>query len=321
MCYLNNFDFVVVNYQKLKKLITQTTKFFILFTLLTTHLIANDYYSWVQSIHTTLGVPFDNDTTDDYIIIRPQYVLSYNHTKGVANWVSWQLTKDWFGDAPRYEGDFITDTTLPANMYRVKHSDYTNSGFDRGHLVRSEERTRTIEDNKSTFILTNIIPQTPDLNRGVWLDFEYYCEELCKKFDRDLYIYAGGIFHTNKTLKDEGKVAIPDTCFKIVFVCLKNSIIPIDTIVVKMPNINGVRSDKWTKYKSTIQEVEQSTGYKFTRSLTNIKENSIKETNPASNYIYDLEGRIWNKQTHILPKIYFQFNGFKWEKKLNLDGY
>ncbi|MFA6569769.1 MAG: hypothetical protein WCT77_00835 [Bacteroidota bacterium] len=52
-------------------------------------------YPWVTSIHTELGVPCDNDTTNNYIIIRPQYVLSYNSVRGVPNWVAWNLNADW----------------------------------------------------------------------------------------------------------------------------------------------------------------------------------------------------------------------------------
>jgi endonuclease G, mitochondrial len=45
----------------------------------------------------------------------------------------------------------------------------------------SEERTATVDDNKSTFLLTNILPQKPDLNQGVWLKFEIYCNDLARK--------------------------------------------------------------------------------------------------------------------------------------------
>jgi endonuclease G len=289
-----------------------------LIILFSSCLYAQNPYNWVHSVHTSLGVPFDQDTTDDYIIIRPQYVLSYNYIKGVPNWVAWQLNKEWYGDIPRYNGNFITDTTLPKGMYRVKHSDYTNSGYDRGHMVRSEERTRTFEDNISTFILTNIMPQTPDLNRGVWLDFEYYCEDLCKEFDKDLYIYAGGVFHHDSTIKGEGKVAVPDSCFKIVLICNRGSVIPIDTIAVMMPNIEGVRTDKWEKYKSTLKNIEQSTGYKFLSNITSIKENNEIYDNHYDNhhYIYDIEGKSWDANMPIKPKLYFQWNGKRWEKKI-----
>lgn len=223
------------------------------------------------SIHLELGIPRDNDTTDDYIIIRPQYALSYNKNKNIANWVAWELNALWFGDVPRYSGNFITDTTLPIGFYRVKHSDYTNSGYDRGHLVMSEERTATEEDNKATFILSNILPQRPDLNRGVWLDLENYCNDLCLDSNKELFIYAGGIFHTNNTIG--AGVAVPDSCFKIIVILdrgqkLKDVNVNTQVIAVVMPNIDGVMNDTWDKYNTTIRRIENSTGYDFLNNIS-----------------------------------------------------
>jgi endonuclease G len=237
-----------------------------------------DCYSWVKSVHTTLGVPCDADTSDDYIILRPQYVLSYNKNRNVANWVAWELNADWFGTISRHTGSFITDTSLPEGYYRVKHSDYTLSGYDRGHMVMSEERTKTEEDNMSTFILTNVIPQTPDLNRGVWLNFENYCNRLCLESNKELFIYAGGIFHTNTTI---GKgVAVPDSCFKIIVILergqgLKDVTVNTPVIAVVMPNISGVRSDTWDMYKTTEKRIEASTGYNFLSAVPETIQNVI----------------------------------------------
>jgi len=223
-------------------------------------------YQWVHSVHTTLGVPYDSDTTDDYIIIRSQYVLSYNKNRNVANWVAWELNASWFGDVARYSGNFITDTSLPAGFYRVRHSDYTNSGYDRGHMVMSEERTATVEDNMSTFILSNVLPQAPDLNRGVWLKFENFCNSLCLDSNKELFIYAGGIFHTTETIGSQ--VAVPDSCFKIVIVLeqgqgLKDVNANTPVYCVVMPNINGVMNDDWQEYTSSIKRIEASTCYTF----------------------------------------------------------
>ncbi|MEW6195959.1 MAG: DNA/RNA non-specific endonuclease [Bacteroidota bacterium] len=234
----------------------------------------------IQSIHVSLGVPIDNDSTDDYLIVRPQYVLSYNKNRNVPNWVSWNLDSSWYGTVERFNGNFISDTTLPADFYKVKHSDYTNSGYDRGHMVRSEERTKTVEDNKSTFLLTNIIPQRPDLNRGAWLKLESYCESLCKDSTKELFVIAGGIFHSDNKIND--KVAIPDSCFKIVVILNYGELLEsvsdtTHTVAVVMPNINGIRNDDWKKYSTTIRRIEQSTGYDFlssvSRSIQDVIEN------------------------------------------------
>ena len=227
---------------------------------------ANQNVNVSGNINVALGVPTDSDSSDDYLIYRAQYVISYNKNKNVANWVSWNLDKEWFGTVARHTGAFISDTTLPIGFFRPKDSDYNKCGYDRGHLVRSEERTMTEADNNSTFVLTNIIPQTPDLNRGVWLRFERYIEKLCKKEDKELYIIAGGIYRTQNTIN--GREAIPDSCFKIVVVLnkgqgLKDITSSTEIIAVVMPNIQGIRMDEWEKYRTTVRRIEGSTGYNF----------------------------------------------------------
>ena len=219
-----------------------------------------------NSIHLTLGLPTDDDPSDDYILVRYQYALSYNKDMNVCNWVSWELNSEWYGDVPRRTGNFLQDPLLPEGYYKVKHADYTNSGFDRGHMVRSEERTATEEDNRATFYMTNILPQTPDLNQGVWYAFERHLENLCKQENKQLFVIAGGIFHTKQKIND--LVAIPDSCFKIAIVLEKgqnlkdiNDRTPV--IAVVMPNIAGVRRDEWETYKTTINRIESSTGYSF----------------------------------------------------------
>jgi endonuclease G len=151
----------------------------------------------------------------------------------------------------------------------VKHSDYTNSGYDRGHMVMSEERTDNVEDNKATFIMTNIIPQAPDLNQGVWLSFEKYCNDLAHQ-GKELFIFAGGIYLSNNYIND--KVAISDSCFKIVVVMesgqtLKEVNSNTQVVAIVMPNIQGVRNDPWEMYKTTVRRIENSTGYNFLGSV------------------------------------------------------
>ncbi|MBI3260242.1 MAG: DNA/RNA non-specific endonuclease [Ignavibacteriae bacterium] len=225
-----------------------------------------------RSIHLELNTPNDNDSSDDYIISRSQYILSYNKNLNVCNWVSYELNSDWYGDAKRYSGSFISDTVLPLSFYHVKHSDYTNSGYDRGHLVSSEQRTDNDIDNKSTFILTNIIPQTPDLNRGVWYDMEDWCLKMCKDSLKELFICAGGIYRSGKRINQ--LIAIPDSCFKIVVVLEPgqklaniNNNTRIEAVI--MPNTNGIRKDKWQQYKCTVNDIEKATGYNFLNYVRN----------------------------------------------------
>lgn len=161
----------------------------------------------------------------------------------------------------------MQDDDLPSGFYRVSHNDYTGSGYDRGHMVRSEERTKTDEDNKATFYTTNILPQYHDLNAGPWLRLEEYVQKMAQKDKKELYIVAGGIFE--KSPKTIGKgVAVPKDCFKIITVLdrgggladVKEST---RVIAVIMPNVKGIIRDDWGKYRVTVDKIEQETGYDF----------------------------------------------------------
>ena len=224
-------------------------------------------------LHAPLGIPKDNDDSDDYLMEKPQYVLSYNNARGGANWVAWNLNESWYGTVERRQGQFITDMSLPDGFQRITHNDYTGSGYDRGHMVRSEERTRTREDNDATFLMTNILPQTHDLNAGPWLSLETYCEVLAKKKNHELYLIAGGIYDKNPEYlkgKGNGRVAIPKSTWKIVVVLergqgLEHVNKETRIIAVNMPNEQGKEFKKsgWRKYLTTVDELERLTGYDF----------------------------------------------------------
>lgn len=224
-------------------------------------------------LHAPLGILKDNDDSDDYLMEKPQYVLSYNNARGGANWVAWNLNESWYGTVERKQGQFITDMSLPDGFQRITHNDYTGSGYDRGHMVRSEERTRTREDNDATFLMTNILPQTHDLNAGPWLSLETYCEVLAKKKNHELYLIAGGIYDKNPEYlkgKGNGRVAIPKSTWKIVVVLergqgLESVNKETRVIAVNMPNEQGKEFKKsgWRKYLTTVDELERLTGYDF----------------------------------------------------------
>jgi endonuclease G len=220
----------------------------------------------VASVHLALGNPSKASTTDpnNYLMIKPQYALSYNNSTGIPNWVSWQLNQSWLGSVDR-GNNFRPDTTLPTGWYQVRPGDYTSSGYDRGHLCPSGDRTRNAEDNSATFLMTNMIPQAPENNREVWRELEEYSRELVNA-GQELYIIAGGV-GSKGTLK--GKVTVPQQTWKVIAVLERSgkgiSGVTTNTrlIAVMMPNSNEVANTNWTDYLVSVDEVEKVTGYDF----------------------------------------------------------
>ncbi|MFY8001914.1 MAG: DNA/RNA non-specific endonuclease [Candidatus Kapaibacteriota bacterium] len=231
------------------------------------------------SVHLEMGVPKGGDGEAAYLLIRKQYALSYNGTKNVPNWVSSNLNADYFGDTERKQGQFMPDPDLPPQFYKVKHQDYSNTGYDRGHMVRSEERTASRADNDATFYTTNLLPQYHDLNAGPWLRLEEFCQYLAQRKNKELYIICGGVFPKQyQTIGKRNNVAVPEQCFKIIVVLERGQGIKdvnenTTILAALMPNIQGIERSQWRQYQTTVDEIEQRTGYDF---LTAVPENIQK---------------------------------------------
>ena len=222
----------------------------------------------IPSEHLTMGNP-SNAVTDvsqpnNYLMDKPQYTMSYSRDNGGPNWVSWHLDNSWLGSTPRQD-DFRADTTLPAGWYRVQATDFSGSGFDRGHMCPSADRTITVTANSATFLMTNMIPQLPANNQGVWANLESYSRTLVSQ-GNELYIISGGqglqYFIAN------GHVAVPAQTWKVIIVLPAGSndvsrvTTSTRTIAVVMPNSGTIGND-WRAYRVSVDQVEAITGFDF----------------------------------------------------------
>src|SRR5271165_4759231 len=73
-----------------------------------------------DSIHLQLGTPSPLASDDDYLIIKDQYALSYNHSRNVNNWVEWKTEAKDYGKVKRYSGQFIPELSLPESWIRPR---------------------------------------------------------------------------------------------------------------------------------------------------------------------------------------------------------
>jgi endonuclease G, mitochondrial len=219
------------------------------------------------------GATTSTSNKNNFLMVKPQYALSYNNARGGANWVSWHLSTAWKGSAPRSDS-FKTDTSLPTGFLRVSTSFYTNTGFDRGHLCPSEDRDGSTADNVATFFMTNILPQAPDNNRVTWRELEEYARTLMGQ-GNELYIVAGGRGSGGQGSVGSAStihgtdVTVPSHFWKVLVV------LPVGTndvarvtsstrvIAVDVPNDQTVDAKNWGNFRVSVDALEASTGFDF----------------------------------------------------------
>ncbi len=213
---------------------------------------------------------FTIDSTNNYLMRKDQFALSYSRDRGTPNWVSWHLFANDLGTAPRQD-DYREDNTLPDGWYRVQDASYSSSGFDRGHNTPSGDRTSSVAANSATFLMTNMIPQAQYHNQIVWGGMEDSLRRLVN-LGNEVYIIMGsyGIGGTGnggfKTTIDGGKITVPASIWKIAII-LPNGIndsarVTVNTrvIAVNVPNTNTLFSN-WKNYRTSVDAIETATGY------------------------------------------------------------
>lgn len=209
-------------------------------------------------------LPFGNPSNagtadnDNWLVTHSSHVLSYNDSRGTANWVAWRTTKDDLGnrvERPRFEAD----ESLPKGFRRVQYYNYSGSGYDRGHMVPAADRFGDERRMEETFLMTNIVPQTGDLNQFPWNKLEMYARGIARN-GNDTYTIAG-VYGDKGRLR--GKVMIPTNCWKVIVILPRGSTAITErtrVIAVDMPNIDGIENVRWETYKTTVREIEQKTG-------------------------------------------------------------
>ncbi len=206
------------------------------------------------------------DTSDHkhFLVQRSVFALDFDDDRGEPNWVSWDLTAEDLGSAKRTPR-FKADPELPDGFHHIKSADYKESGFDRGHMCPSADRTDNSTDNEGVFVMSNIIPQSKDNNEGVWEKLESDCRNMAQN-GNELLIISGPSGFSGDRLPN-GPVLIPTHTWKIVVDVPKGagSVLSRITkatriIAVDIPNIEGIRHDPWTPNTLAKKSVFRDTG-------------------------------------------------------------
>lgn len=156
----------------------------------------------------------------DQVVVNRHYTLGYSFYFRQAKWALEIVDPDK-SDVERFD-NFRPDLRIP-ELFRADLADYEGSGFDRGHLVASANQVETEIQNSETFLLSNMSPQVPKFNRGIWKSLEDAVRKLDdQKSVLETYVICGPIFNFDvpvMTIKPKGKgvsLPIPHAYFKSV---------------------------------------------------------------------------------------------------------
>ncbi len=205
-----------------------------------------------------MGYPIISDSIPSQLLVRKCYTVSYNQMTKQPNWVMWKLTTDRV--VPRKEGvwnEYHEDLDI-ALEERSINEDYALSGFDRGHMCPGGDCNWDDIGRDETFLLSNMCPQNPNLNRGDWKEIEIACRKWAQKYGT-VYIVCGPIFLRQEHITiGENLIPVPEAFFKVVLA--PDCYYP-KGIGFICRNTDGNRKKDF--YVNSIRQVERITGYKF----------------------------------------------------------
>lgn len=174
---------------------------------------------------TILALCLPSRTVAQYIEVRKAKFRSvYDLYTLCPHQVTYTLTAADIGRSQREPSwPFVNDITDDRATART--SDYVHSGYDRGHLCPAADRSRSISAMRSTFVMSNIAPQAPTVNRGTWKQTETYLRRLASQYD-SIYILVMPIFLPRDTLHiGRHRLAVPHAFLKAAWVPPRDSVI------------------------------------------------------------------------------------------------
>ena len=207
-------------------------------------------------VHVPYGMP-QVQKPDATLICRQGYFTLHDNQAKIPVWTAWQiLPKNINGCVPRSNA-FAADQSLPANK-RSDPKDYAGNGYDQGHIANDAHQSWDPQVEYESFLMSNMSPQLPGLNRGIWKLLESATGAWGFSSQHELIIYAGNIYNVAKDKKiGPDAVDVPYGFFKIVIDRQTGA-----TLAFLFPHKENQGNDL-TVVQTTVKDVEDNTGIVF----------------------------------------------------------
>jgi endonuclease G len=224
-------------------------------------------------LHLPFGVP--SGGSGDKVLCYAGFALSYDYEMKVPSWVSYSLTKkSVHGTNVKRKNNFKIDQNLP-RQFASSGSDYSRSGYDRGHMVGSAQIDYSRAANDETFLYSNMAPQLAGFNRdmmgheGAWGRVEGLVRKWVYKHD-SLMVISGTYFNDEPKYIGNG-VGVPSSFYKIILNPTTG-----DTVSFWFPHVEDT-GDQIASYIVSIDEIEKRTGIDFLARVDDAQENYVEK--------------------------------------------
>lgn len=222
------------------------------------------------------------------------YTLDYNEKTEQANWVAYQLSKEHTNALFERTNRFIIDPKVITGS--ATSEDYEKSGYDRGHLAPAGDMAWSETAMKESFYYSNMSPQVPSFNRGIWKKLEGLMRSWAVENER-IYIVTGPVFSTDTFLTiGPNKVVVPTSYYKVI---LDYSQPEIKGIGFVIPNKKS--SQPLQQFATSIDSVEKITEIDFFPLLKNNVEKAIEKTKNIDLWTWKINYNTQQKSVKDAP--------------------
>lgn len=197
---------------------------------------------------------------------KSNYAHSYSSTDRQSEWVAYYFAPSEVKGEVKRSNEFMPDPTIANSPTKL---DYNQSGYDRGHMAPAADMKFSKVAMEECFYMTNMSPQEPAFNRGIWKDLEEDIRGWASKI-AGIYIVTGALFEQDKRIK-RAKITVPSHFYKILYTPTENE--P-RMIAFLLPNGEG--SKPMCKYAVSVDDIEQCTGIDFFAQLPNETEDRLE---------------------------------------------
>lgn len=205
--------------------------------------------------HTAYGAPIHQAQAGDQELCKVNYAVIHSCTKKNPIAVMEHITTEAISGPATRRDDFREDAAVHAQC-RSRLQDYAGQPYDRGHMSAAAGNTQNDAIMSESFFLSNMVPQVPNNNRGIWRILEMQIRDQVKTTGQSLYVISGAIFAPGHQTIGQG-VGVPTHLYKVII--NKNSG---NATAYLMPNAALPVADL-PRYRTTVQAVEQATGMRF----------------------------------------------------------